>query len=340
MPSIAGRKPPVRLGFTPPGAGAVRRLGPVSELARWYQPAAAAIARKSAAFRLAPPTSAPSTFGTARSSPHCRLHRAAIEDADRPPGLAEGRANSLRMTACMAANLRRSASGRCRSPRPAHRPRQLPAAAPSRQRCRRAALPTDLGARPPSRSASVSPTQTIGGQAGAPARPRPWPASRVGLAMVGAALGMADDDVGWRRHPAASRRRYRRYGRLRARRGSPAPPTAMADPGRRPTGDQRKGRADQQLGLGAGPPFRGPLRARDFASARLPFIFQLPAISGRTPGVMASSIPCPARIRRAVVWQHAADWAKGSAKRAQLHRCPPPSAASPEPGSPRPSSSC
>ena len=100
---------------------------------RWPEPfaarasypawAARAIARNSCGFRLAPPTSAPPTLGTASSDAALAgLDRTAIQDADRLAGIAEladqflanegvhGRRHRLPWRSC-----------RCRSPRPVHR---------------------------------------------------------------------------------------------------------------------------------------------------------------------------------------------------------------------------
>ena len=55
---------------------------------------------------------------------------------------------------------------------------------------------TTAACSPASRSACVSPTQTIGGQAGLQRRFRLGADERVGLVMERATLGMADDDVG------------------------------------------------------------------------------------------------------------------------------------------------
>ena len=107
----------------------------------------------------------------------------------------------------------------------------------------------------------------------------------VALAVIGAALGMADDHRRWRRRPSASRPRCRRYGRRwrqggspgrRPRAGSPAPrapvrqPASPADRSWRPRPAQSPPR----------PACRAPPAPRPGRPSS-PFIFQLPATRGR-----------------------------------------------------------
>ena len=270
-----------RLGGDAP-TGIARQAGASSRFRR-----ALAMAKNSSALRLAPPTRAPSTSPTASSSRGiAALHRAAIENAD-PGRLAASAPPSTSRMMRVGSRRRpaRSASCRCRSPRPAHRRRPAFAA---RRAGRHAAL--ELAAEHLQRLAGlalgqVSPTQTIGSS---PARQRRLGLGAhdgVGLAAIGAPLGMADDHVAGAavaqhlggdvagmgaaclgvavlaadQHAACPRR--------------PRRPPGPASPAGRPA---RRGRVQPACFT----PSATPLASAS-ASARRPFIFQLPAISGR-----------------------------------------------------------
>ena len=211
------------------GPGGGRRtagLAPFScYLPRWT---AAAMARKSPATRLAPPTSAPSTSSTAKKLLGIGgLHRAAIEDADATPGRAEARRQPL---ADEAVNL--GHVGRRRRQPGADRPDRL--------------IGDDEIADAPSGSEPSSwRADDVAGAAGLALGARladanngdqPGPMRRHGL---GAHLGIGFVVVvrgarngrrspPWRRHRAAFRRRCRRYGRRTARAWQSWPPIADA----------------------------------------------------------------------------------------------------------------
>ena len=190
---------------------------------------------------------------------------------------------------------RRSASGRCRSPRPAHRRRpdwrrsRHPAAS------RRAGAPTTRRVSPASRSPRSRRRRRSRSARRASARQRLGAHLRVGLVMVGAPLGMADDD---RLAPASASisAAMSPVWAPEARRGSPArrsrrpSPRAACGEGR----DQGGRRADQQFGLGRQRPGPGD-RSWPARRPRLPspFIFQLPATSGR--GVCHAMTRVPVR---------------------------------------------
>ena len=191
---------------------------------------------KSTAFRLAPPTSAPSTLAKPSSSLALRgLDRAAVENAQlrRPPRRRPRRA----ARGSPRAPRRRppaSASGRCRSPRPAHRrPRRSPASPPAGSEPRSCALTTSI-ALPASRSARVSPTQTIAVRPAFSAASALARTDGVGLAVVRPALGMADDHIGragvleHRRGDVAGEGAARPWRGSPARRATPCRPSSAA----------------------------------------------------------------------------------------------------------------
>ena len=147
----------------------------------------------------------------------------------------------------------------------------------------RAGAPTTSSVRPPSRSAWVSPMQTMARQPGAPRGLRLGAHVGVGLLVIGAPLRMADDDgarAGIREH----------LGRDVAGEGAGGLGVAILAADRRPAEPRarREGRRPASpAGRSAGRP-GAPGRARPRRSASSsaaepcsPFIFQLPATSGR-----------------------------------------------------------
>ena len=183
---------------------------------------------------------------------------------------------------------RASPSCRCRSPRPARRrPRSRRSQSPWRSITARQ-LPLDDRPRsgPASRSASVSPTQTIGVR---PVRQRRGRPSRPPAASVspcsGAPLRMADDDVA-----AAELREHRRRhlaGEGAAARGwsSPARPSAIGAALQQPSAtcaEVGRRHADGDARPDTVPRSRSAASSASLA-ARLPFIFQLPATRPARP---------------------------------------------------------
>ena len=120
-------------------------------------------------------------------------------------------------------------------------------------------------------------------------RPRPLPHQGIALAMVGAPLGMADDD-------GAGAGIGQHFGGNIA--GMGAGGLGMAILRRRPRAfdaarlvgesrDQGRRRADQQIGLGGHRAAPASMASNSASEAFRPFIFQLPAISGRMASVMS-----------------------------------------------------
>ena len=133
--------------------------------------------RKSAALRLAPPTSAPSTFVTAHAARGVRgLDRAAVEDAHLGALGAEALGERVRESP-RAPRPRRPpwASGRCRLPTPARRRRLYWRPSQRRATSQRVCRPTTVSVSPACRSPAVSPTQTIAIKPGAVRRLRLGP---------------------------------------------------------------------------------------------------------------------------------------------------------------------
>ncbi len=178
---------------------------------------------------------------------------------------------------------RRSASARCRSPRPARRrPPDWPAVTPSGSEPS-SWRPSTSSVWPASRSARVSPMQTIAVRPGAPGGLRLGADLGVGFLVQGAPLGMADD------HGAGA-------GVLEHLGGDVAGEGAggfgmailAADRDRRAAAPaRRRPRAASPAGRPSDRPCR-PVRPRRPRSCRArrpsalsPFIFQLPATSGR-----------------------------------------------------------
>ena len=160
------------------------------------------------------------------------LDRAAVEDADRGLLAPCRRCGAAPRGSAHAPRRRRpgSASDRCRSPRPARRRSTrfagFEASGTEPRSCRR----TTLSVLPASRSPCVSPTQTI---AVSPARCAASALARtvgVLLAMVVAALGMADDDVGRAGVGEHLGREVAREGARTPWRGSPGRRSATREP--------------------------------------------------------------------------------------------------------------
>ena len=135
------------------------------------------IGRKSAAFRLAPPTRPPSTFETAKDlGSVARFDRSTIEQPDRIAFGERGAGPDARASRRGPRRYRPgTACGPCRWPRRVRRRR--PCSSPWRRTGsrRRAGLRTTSSARPASRSSSVSPTQIT---AVMPARQAAWALAR------------------------------------------------------------------------------------------------------------------------------------------------------------------
>ena len=129
---------------------------------------------------------------------------------------------------------------------------------------------------PASRSASVSPTQTM---ASRPARQAAAALARdlgVGLAVVGAALGVADDDgdgAGVGEHLGGD------VAGVGARGLRVAVLAADREGAAGEAGEQRAGRADQHVAGGRG--LASASSTSTAAEAARPFIFQFPATSLR-----------------------------------------------------------
>ncbi len=247
------------------------------------------MARKSSALRLAPPTSAPLTFGNAHQLARVvGLHRAAIENAH-AAGPAPHSASPAPRAGGRAPRPRRppSASVPCRWPTPARRRRRCwrrvaaSGSEPASWRHHDGERRARPCARPPSRRCTRWPS------ARRDARPPPWPARRASrLAVVGAPLGMPHDHgrgacvLQHLGRDIAGMRAARRLGvailaaHQQPRAGSclaPWPPTSVAG-GQIMTSTPA---ADRRLGQ--------PLSHASRLASELarPFIFQLPATSGR-----------------------------------------------------------
>ena len=269
------------------------------------QPPAAArtMARKSAAFRLAPPTSPPFTSGEREDRRGVvRLHRAAIEDAHLAARRAEARRRGRRGYGHARRRCHpRSACGRCRSPRPARR----------RSRCRRDRRPAPSRRAGATTTASVSPASRSRLRlADADDRRQPGAArglrlgahQRVGLAVVGAPLRMADDDRARARHPSASRPKCRRYARPRPSAWQSWPPIRSGVSFGAPAHlrDQRRRRAEHHVD----PPCRAP-RAPSAIARRLVEAggepVHLPVAGDQMAHVGRSSCAAPSAARRSAL---------------------------------------
>ena len=248
------------------------------------QPAARQMAMKSAAFSEAPPIRPPSMSGCGEELRRVvGLDAAAVEDAA-----------SRRRAACAALQLR--AQQRMHRLRLLGRGGLAGADGPDRlvgddaagDAMRRACRsPPRAGARPPlrsapaSRSASVSPTQTMGTSPCSSAALALSATSCVALAVQRAPLGVADDDVA-----AAELGQHRRRdlagvrARLVARAVLRAPARWRCPRARARLRPGRRRRAHRDVGAGRAGRAAARPAARRWRRA-LPFIFQLPTTSLR-----------------------------------------------------------
>ena len=254
-----------------------------------------AIARKSAAFRLAPPTSAPSTLVDA---PAARRRWTASPSRHRGCACARPRRRAARqlLRGCAHAlrrRRRRSASGRCRSPRPARRRSTVspacaaagtePASCRDEHVERPAGLALGAASRRCRRSRQPGPPRGLG----------LGPHHGIGLAVIGAPLGMADDHMagaGVLQHlgrDVAGMGAARRWVAILA--AALAPAAARQDLGGPRQTASPAGRAAPRSRRRDSLVKRRANGVSSCSEAPVPFIFQLPATSGRIPGVMPLS---------------------------------------------------
>ena len=177
---------------------------------------------------------------------------------------------------------------------------------------RQAGAPITASVWPASRSASVSPMQTM---AIRPARERRLGLGahqRVGLAMVGAAFGMADDDMGRAGIRQHRGRNVAGMGARRPWRGNPArrPSAALPCAAQAIWAISVAGGQSSISQAGAG--MRGDQRPSTSArAAAVPFIFQFPAASllhALSPPDRATRPSALERKGKACRWRRALQW--------------------------------